>query len=88
MENENQKIKIIGRMQNGTYHEQLLTEHADSGFLAQSFLHAFSPAMLTEQLVQAYGQNSVLVFRTDITQMEEFRALLEEHGTSILQMDR
>lgn len=84
MENERRKIKIIGRMQDGAYKEQLLTEDKGSGALARIFLQTFSPAALTRTLVQTYGDNSVLVFRTDAGQMEEFRALLESHGTSLL----
>lgn len=78
------KIKIIGTMQNGTYKEQLLAEDPDSGSLARMLLQMFSPAALTRQLAQRYGEQSVLVFRTDERQMEEFRTLLETHGTSLL----
>lgn len=90
MENEMQKsdefpkIKIIGRIQSGAYKEELLSDDADSGALAHTFLQTFSPAALVRQLVQRYGEQSVLVFRTDAGQMEEFRALLEAHGTSLL----
>lgn len=78
------KIKIIGTIQNGSYKEQLLTEDSDCGSLARMLLQTFSPAALTRQLVQRYGERSVLVFRTDERQMEEFRMLLETHGTSLL----
>lgn len=90
MENEQQitpKIKIIGRIQNSTYKEQLLADQtapADSSTLAGLLLQTFAPAALTRQLVQAYGTDSVLVFRTDAVQMEEFRLLLEEHNTTLL----
>lgn len=78
------KIKIIGRFRNGAYHEELLTDNTDSAALARLLLQTFSPAALTRQLVQAYGEDSVLVFRTDAGQMEEFRSLLSSHGTSLL----
>lgn len=92
MENEQQftetpKIKIIGRIQNNAYHEQLLTDEAapaECGELAKRLLQTFAPAALARELSQTYGKDSVLVFRTDAVQMEEFRSLLKTHGTSLL----
>ena len=78
------KLKIICRMQEGSYTEQLVTESpAQSGGAdAQRLLHAFTPEQLTRDLTAACGEGSVVVFRTDSRQMEEFRALLAEHDTT------
>lgn len=81
---DNPKIKIICRMRDNTCEEQLLVNGreavSDAALHAQRLLRTFSPETLLRQLTQAYGKDSVLVFRTDARQMEEFSALLESHN--------
>ncbi|MBR3630312.1 MAG: hypothetical protein IKN55_07570 [Oscillospiraceae bacterium] len=76
------KLKIICRLQEGRYSEQLVAEVPDGADDAMALLHAFSPESLTRNLTEACGDGSVVVFRTDTRQMEEFRALLDAHAVS------
>lgn len=76
------KLKIICRLQEGQYTEQLVAESPDGAEDAKALLHAFTPETLTRDLTAACGEGSVVVFRTDVRQMAEFRALLEEHSVS------
>ena len=75
------KLKIICRVQEGTYTEQLVTEAPvqSGGEDAKELLHTFVPEALTRDRMDACGENSMVVFRTDSRQMEEFRTLLDEH---------
>ena len=47
--------------------------------MAQKFLDAFSPETITQECAERYGEDFVLVMRTDDVQMQEFDALLQEH---------
>ena len=74
------RLKVICRMQGDTYTEKLVAEeNAGGGEDAQVLLHAFAPETLTRSLTAACGEGSVVVFRTDSRQMEEYRALLDAH---------
>lgn len=80
------KIKIICRLQNGTYAEQMLVDNQTAAPSAQcdaarTLLRAFAPESLTRQLEAVCGKDAVVVFRTGFRQMDEFRALLSEHDT-------
>ena len=76
------KLKIICRLQEGQYTEQLVAESPDGAEDAKALLHAFTPETLTRDLTAACGEGSVVVFRTDARQMEEFRNLLDAHDKS------
>ena len=76
------KLKIICRLQGGQYTEQLVADSPEGAEDAKALLHAFSPESLTRDLTAACGDGSVVVFRTDTRQMEEFRALLDAHAVS------
>lgn len=78
------KLKIICRLQEGAYTEQLVTEEPAQagGDDAKALLHAFAPEKLIRDITEACGEGSVVVFRTDSRQMEEFRSLLTEHDVS------
>lgn len=74
------RLKIICRMQGDAYTEQLVAEENATGSEeAQALLHAFAPETLTRSLTEACGEGSVVVFRTDARQMEEYQALLSAH---------
>ncbi len=83
------KMKVICRQKDGNYMEELFVDGAaqkDAADMetkhAEAFLNAFSPEELTRQCTERYGEDFVLVFRTDEKQMQEFDALLKEHDTS------
>lgn len=81
------KIKVICRLQDGTYHEQLLVDNkpAAPSAMCESacmLLHTFAPESLTRQLADVCGKEAVVVFRTSFRQMEEFQTLLSSHDTS------
>ena len=76
------KFKIICRLTNGSYTEELRRDDVPrtapyTPEEAQAFrlLHSFSPEQLTRQLC-TQTPDGVLVFRTDAVQMGEFDALL------------
>lgn len=78
-------IKIVCRRKNGSYEQQFFSdgEMTDAAqqdtAMAQKFLDAFSPEMITQECAERYGEDFVLVMRTDDVQMQEFNALLQEH---------
>ncbi len=80
------KIKVICRQKNGGYQQELQVNGAAASAedaetkRAETFLHAFSPETLTAEGTARYGDDFVLVMRTDDTQMQEFDALLQEHS--------
>lgn len=49
---------------------------------AGQFFDLFSPGDMMRKYAAKYGENFVLVFRTDEVQMQEFAALLAEHGNA------
>ena len=78
------KLKIICRVQDGKYTEELRCNdvtrsapYTDEENRAFELLHSFSPESRTRELCRQ-APDSVLVFRTDAAQMAEFEALL--HG--------
>ncbi len=79
------KIKIVCRRKGGTYEQQIFSGGEPSDALqqdtamAQKFLNAFSPETITQKCTERYGEDFVLVMRTDDVQMQEFDALLKEH---------
>lgn len=81
------KIKLTCRQKDGRYEKQLFVDGeslADAGDTetqsAERFLNAFQPETLTQECAKRYGEDFVLVMRTDDVQMQEFDALLCEHG--------
>ncbi len=79
MEQETFRIKYICRMKDGQYSQQLLvngTEYAQPATpeirQAEQFFAAFAPRTLTKEGAAAFGENFVLVFRTDSSQMQAF----------------
>ena len=75
------KLKIICRVQNGTYTEELrcndvarTAPFSEEETRAFTLLHSFSPEARTRALCQE-APGSVLVFRTDAMQMAEFETL-------------
>lgn len=81
------KIKLVCQQKNGSFQENLFAdgEALDCAsdtetHAAVQFLNAFSPKTLTKTCTERYGEDFVLVFRTDDTQMQEFDAFLTEHG--------
>ncbi len=81
------KIKVICRLQDNTYTEQMLVDNQPAApsaacDAARTLLHAFSPESLTRQLVDKCGKDAVVVFRTSYRQMDEFQALLSEHAAN------
>lgn len=78
-------IKIVCRKKNGNFEQQLfsdgeMTDAAQQNTaMAQKFLDAFSPETITQECAERYGEDFVLVMRTDDVQMQEFDALLCEH---------
>lgn len=73
-----EKIKIIARMQDGAYAEEILADNAADSADAQRFFHAFHPQDIVKKHTPDYA-DFVLVFRTDAEQMQEFHDFLEEH---------
>ena len=83
------RIKIICKIQeDGAFQEQLLLNESDTADeaarQASRLLRLFSPEQLTRQLSAQYGAGSVLVFRTDTRQMQEFSDLLTAHGGQVM----
>lgn len=81
------KIKVVCRQKAGDFQEKLYVdgEALDCAFdteteTAEQFLDAFSPEALTARCTERYGEDFVLVFRTDDQQMQEFSDFLAEHG--------
>ncbi len=79
------KYKIICRLHDGTYTEELRCDDAPRSAPytpeeenAFRLLHSFSPEQLTRTLCEK-APDGVVVFRTDAVQMGEFEGLL--HGT-------
>lgn len=84
------KIKYVCTQKDGKYQAALYAdgELLDCAFdtetwAAEKFFNAFAPQSLTAQCTEQYGENFVLVFRTDDQQMQEFDALLSEHGAFV-----
>ncbi|MBQ8928312.1 MAG: hypothetical protein IJV58_04885 [Oscillospiraceae bacterium] len=50
------------------------------GALPERFLESFAPPALLERMQRACGARLVTVLRTSDVQMQEFAALLTEHG--------
>ncbi len=81
------QIKYVYRMQGDTVGSQLYvdgeeTPETDGGKPAQQakqFLETFYPERLLRAYVEVLGENTLLVFRTDDTQMGEFAAFLKEN---------
>ena len=78
------KFKIICRVQDGQYSEELRCNdmtrkppYSDEESRALTLLHSFSPEQRTRALCKE-KPDSVLVFRTDAVQMAEFASLLHE----------
>lgn len=78
------KLKIICRVQNGRYSEELRVNdvsrcapYTDEENRAFALLHSFSPEERTRALCKE-TPDSVLVFRTDAAQIAEFETLLSE----------
>ena len=78
-----QKIKLICRMKDGKYNCQMPADETalavESLETADMFLNYFRPEQMLEQLRAEYGEDAVLVFRTDEQQMQEFADFLREH---------
>ncbi len=72
------KIKIIARMQDGAYAEEIIADDAADSSNAQRFFHAFHPQDIVKKHTPDYA-DFVLVFRTDTEQMQEFQDYLCEH---------
>lgn len=78
-------IKIVCRRKNGEFEQQfysdgeILDASQQDAAMAQKFLDAFSPEKITQECAERYGEDFVLVMRTDDVQMQEFDALLQEH---------
>lgn len=77
------KLKIICRVQDGRYTEELRCNdvtrsapYTDEENRAFELLHSFSPEARTRELCRE-APDSVLVFRTDAAQMAEFETLLQ-----------
>lgn len=84
----NCKIKIVCRLENQQYQEQLYLDNRlqekdkNQDFdvqisyqilqSAKQFFHAFLPEILLRDLCERFGENSVLVFRTTEQQMKHF----------------
>ena len=78
------KIKVICRLQNDAYAEQILVDNQPAVLSAEcnaarTLLHTFAPETLTRQLASLCGKDAVVVFRTNFRQMDEFQTLLSEH---------
>lgn len=79
------KVKIVCRSKNGEFQQQFFSDGEvtdaaqQDAALAKQFLDAFTPEQLTQDGAERYGEDFVLVMRTDDTQMQEFDALLKEH---------
>lgn len=73
-----EKIKIIARMQDGAYAEEITAGDTTDSTDAQRFFHAFHPQEIVKKHASDYA-DFVLVFRTDAEQMQEFHDFLEEH---------
>ncbi len=72
------KIKIIARMQDGAYAEEIIAEDMADSSDAQRFFHAFHPQDIVKKHTPDYA-DFVLVFRTDADQMQEFHDFLRTH---------
>ncbi len=84
------KIKIVCRPEQKSFTRQLFVdgEEKSAPFDAEmrsagQFFDLFAPAEMMQKYTAQYGKNFVLVFRTDEVQMQEFEALLQEHGAVI-----
>ncbi|MDE5565186.1 MAG: hypothetical protein K2I93_08510 [Oscillospiraceae bacterium] len=80
------KIKVICRLQDGAYTEQMLVDNhpavpSAECDAARTLLHTFAPESMTRQLASMCGKDAVVVFRTSFRQMNEFRTLLSEHDS-------
>ncbi len=80
------KIKLTCRRKDGGFERELFVDGeslASAGDTetqsAERFLNAFQPETLTKECAERYGEDFVLVMRTDDVQMQEFDALLQEH---------
>lgn len=73
-----EKIKIIARMQDGAYAEEIIAEDTVDSTDAQRFFHAFHPQDIVKKHTADYA-DFVLVFRTDAEQMQEFHDFLKKH---------
>ncbi len=79
------KIKIVCRRKNGEYEQQFFSDSEimdasqQDAAMAEKFLNAFSPEQMMQEGTERYGEDFVLVMRTDDVQMQEFDALLQEH---------
>ena len=78
------KLKIICRVQDGRYTEELRVDnvnrkppYSDAENRAFALLHSFSPEERTRALCRE-KPDSVLVFRTDAAQIAEFETLLNK----------
>jgi hypothetical protein len=80
---ESKRIKIICRMQDGRCIRTIAASDVATEKMqhtAEYFLSAFSPEHLLSESSARYGEDFVLVFRTDETQMCAFHAELTAHG--------
>ncbi|MBE6826472.1 MAG: hypothetical protein E7511_06275 [Ruminococcus sp.] len=82
------KIKIVCRPEQKSFTRQLFVdgEEKPEAFDAEArsaghFFDLFAPAEMMQRYTAQYGKHFVLVFRTDDVQMQEFEALLQEHGS-------
>lgn len=83
------KIKYVCRPAADTFSMQLFVDeeaYAEAfdavTSSAREFFGLFSPESMMEKYTAQYGKDFVLVFRTDESQMQEFAALLAEHGNA------
>jgi len=81
---ETVKYKIICRIQDGRYSEELrcndvpcTAPYSGEGERAMELLHSFSPEQRTRALCKEIP-GSVLVFRTDAAQLAELETLLHK----------
>ncbi len=74
-----EQIKIIARMQDGAYTEEIIAGDMAKSSDAQRFFHAFHPREIVQKHADSYA-DFVLVFRTDDQQMQEFSDLLAQYG--------
>ncbi len=81
------KIKLTCRRKDGSFEQKLFVDGESLAAAgdnetrsAELFLNAFQPERLTKECEERYGEDFVLVMRTDDVQMQEFDALLQEHS--------